>query len=213
MQNKPIETTAPPGSRIATRLDGAYFYDAWRMPASNAAQAQEWAQRSALELFMLMARRTPRWVNACMSVRNGIVQMLGLKNLGHLAELTADKPAAAYRQGDRVGIFTLIEQQADEVLLGDSDKHLDVVLSLHRRTVLLAAEHSSGNDALRDTAGAGATPPAKLQPEPQTTVITMTTVVHAHNLLGRIYMLPVRPMHRLIAPAGLASLARTGVGG
>ena len=36
--------------------------------------------------------------------------------------------------------------------------------------------------------------------------ITITTVVHVNNLLGHLYMLPVAPMHRRIAPAVLAGL-------
>lgn len=33
-----------------------------------------------------------------------------------------------------------------------------------------------------------------------------TTVVHVHNLLGRVYMLAVKPWHRRIAPAVLSRL-------
>ena len=44
--------------------------------------------------------------------------------------------------------------------------------------------------------------------EAHSTVITVTTVVHVKNALGRLYMLPVKPMHRLIAPAVLSRLGR-----
>jgi hypothetical protein len=37
--------------------------------------------------------------------------------------------------------------------------------------------------------------------------VTATTVVKVRNLLGPLYMIPVRPVHRRIAPAVLASLA------
>lgn len=36
--------------------------------------------------------------------------------------------------------------------------------------------------------------------------VSVTTVVHIHNLLGRIYMLPVTPLHKLIAPAMLTRI-------
>ena len=36
--------------------------------------------------------------------------------------------------------------------------------------------------------------------------IAVTTVVHIHNLLGRIYMAVITPMHRMIVPASLARL-------
>jgi hypothetical protein len=49
-----------------------------------------------------------------------------------------ERTASAYKPGDRIGIFTLFEATDDEVLLGDRDKHLDVVLSVHKR--LLASD-------------------------------------------------------------------------
>jgi Protein of unknown function (DUF2867) len=39
-------------------------------------------------------------------------------------------------------------------------------------------------------------------------VVTLTTVVHVHGLLGRLYMLPVAPMHHLIAPAVLCKVGQ-----
>lgn len=89
--------------------------------------------------------------------------------------------AASYKTGDRVGIFTVFENHFDEALIGDKDKHLDVVLSIHRHEV----------------------------PEKKLVAITITTVVHVKNRLGSLYMLPVKPMHRLIAPAVLASIGRS----
>ena len=40
-----------------------------------------------------------------------------------------------------------------------------------------------------------------------TFTVAMSTVVHVHNALGRIYMLGVTPAHRVIAPAVVARLA------
>ena len=107
-------------------------------------------------------------------------RIVGLKDLGTLSGVAADKSALDYQPGDRVGIFPVIENTFDEALIGDDDKHLKVVLSVHRQ------EH----------AGEGLVS------------ITITTVVHVKNRLGSLYMLPVKPMHRLIAPAVLASIGR-----
>lgn len=114
-----------------------------------------------------------------MSARNRIVQLFGLKNLGAMDNLDGTRVPKDYVLGDRVGIFTLFENSFDEVLLGDRDKHLNVVLSVHR----------------------------KLLPEGLAVEVTLTTVVHVKNLLGRLYMLPVAPAHRIIAPAVLAGIA------
>jgi hypothetical protein len=171
MPAAPQETVPPPGSRIAALLPGADFHDAWCVPSAVAG-------RSALAHFVAAAQRTPRWVSLCMALRNRAAALVGLKNLGPLHALPAAQPAAAYQPGDRVGIFTLFDNTFDEVLLGDRDKHLDVVVGVHRRPLAGAAGD----------------------------LVTVTTVVHTHNLLGRLYMLPVKPMHRLIAPAVLGAV-------
>ena len=173
MTTRPRETVAPPNSRIAGLLAGADFHDAWSIPSRA-------TSLSALDHFVAVVKHTPRWVNACMALRNRTVALLGLKNLGHLSALAHDKPASDYRPGDRVGIFTLFENTFDEVLLGDKDKHLDVVLSVHR----------------------------SLPPGASEVVVTVTTVVHVKNTLGRLYMLPVKPMHRVIAPAVLGAIGQ-----
>ena len=173
-KNTPFESTAPPHSRITGFLKDASFHDSWSIHSTD-------TSLSALDHFLLAAKQTPRWIGICMAVRNRIVQLAGLKNLGALSELAADKMAASYKTGDRVGIFTVFENHFDEALIGDKDKHLDVVLSIHRHEV----------------------------PEKKLVAITITTVVHVKNRLGSLYMLPVKPMHRLIAPAVLASIGRS----
>ena len=168
--NRPRSTEPPPGSFIAGRLAGAYFHDAWSVRAGD-------PQLSAFGQFLKMMSGTPRWIEHCMALRNRVVAKLGLKNLGGFANFDRTKAEDAYRPGDRVGIFTLFECTPDEVLLGDRDKHLDVVLSLHR------------------------------QPNGPDVIVTVTTVVHVHNWLGRIYMLPVTPMHKVIAAVTMKRLA------
>lgn len=173
MNIRPVETTAPSNSRIAARLAGASFHDAWRMVSSD-------VELSALDQFLVAVRRTPRWIELAMTARNRVGRIVGLKDLGTLAGVAADKPASAYQPGDRVGIFTVIENNFDEALIGDEDKHLNVVLGIHRA----------------------------LHPHGKQVDVTVTTVVHVKNMLGRIYMLPVKPMHRLIAPAVLNAVNR-----
>jgi hypothetical protein len=109
-----------------------------------------------------------------MSLRNKIVLLFGLKDLGGMGNFDAKKPDTDYLPSDRVGIFTLISNTPNEVLLGDSDKHLNVVLSIYKT-------NQDGDCS-----------------------IAVTTVVHTHNLLGKAYMLPVTPLHKIIAPAVLA---------
>lgn len=167
MRDKVIPAAVPAGSQASKRLPGAYFHDCYQVQAPE-------SDASALEFYLHVVRQTPGWVNRLMALRNRLVGLAGLKNLGHLGALRAEKPASDYRVGDRVGIFSLLYLAEDEVLLGDSDKHLDVVLSVCK-------------------APQGA--------------VSVSTVVHVHNWLGRLYMLPVTPLHKIIVKAMLKRTA------
>ena len=172
MNANPFKSHTPAQSRIALLVPDSYFHDSWSISAGD-------PRLSAMGQFLKAFSSTPAWVNACMSLRNRAAAMVGLKNLGAFDQINKSKPECDYKPDDRVGIFTLIANTFDEVLLGDKDKHLDVTLSIHR--------------AFDANAGA--------------VVVTVTTVVHVHNLLGRLYMLPVVPMHRIIAPSVLRAVA------
>ncbi|WP_396433066.1 DUF2867 domain-containing protein [Limnohabitans sp.] len=104
------------GSLIARRLPGAHFRDAWSVEPADPGLC-------ALEYFLKAAQATPAWVNGLMSLRNRVVARLGLKDLGHLGGFNSDKPLDEYQPGDRIGIFTLIENQPDaqaDRALGDA---------------------------------------------------------------------------------------------
>jgi hypothetical protein len=160
--------SVPAESAINAHLPGASFCDCYSIDASG-------ARLTALDYFLAAIARTPPWVERLMLLRNKVVRFFGLKDLGGLGGLDISKPASAYVPGDRVGIFTLISNTDGEVLLGESDKHLNVVLAVFRHQPAAESVHT----------------------------ISITTVVHVHNWLGRLYMLPVKPMHKLIAPAVL----------
>jgi hypothetical protein len=70
-----------------------------------------------------------------------------------------------------IGIFPVISETPDRLVAGFNDKHLDF------RVVV-------------DIAGPG-----------QSRQVTLTTLVHTHNWLGRNYLAVITPFHRLIAPA------------
>jgi len=163
----------PPDSIINQQLAGARFIDCQRATVSD-------VDRTALRHFLILMVGMPGWIDALMMVRNRVVQLFGLKDLGCLTRVDLGREDASYGQNDRVGIFTLTSNTPDEVLVADLDKHLDVYLSLSRLPVK--------SDGTRD--------------------IVVSTVVRTHNLLGRVYMLPVGPFHKIIAPLVLAKINR-----
>ena len=165
-----VEVGVPAASVQHQRLAGADFADGYQARDPQ-------PQASAMQTWLDMVARTPRWTNELMAVRNRLVRLVGLKDLGHIGDLSADMAArdpTSYRCGDRVGIFEIRHLSDDEVVMGQDDKHLDVQVSLCKRQV-------SG--------------------EP---VLQVSTVVHVHNALGHVYMAVIKPFHRRIVRAMLA---------
>lgn len=83
----------------------------------------------------------------------------------------------------RVGIFKIYSSTGQELVAGEDDKHLDF------RVSFLCSSAS------------GADPGARL---------TVATVVHCHNLLGRTYLFVIAPFHRMVVKASLGRAARVG---
>jgi hypothetical protein len=110
----------------------------------------------------------PWWVRALVALRDRLVAPFGLKTS------RPNHPAAPRR----IGVFPVIAEAADRVLLGLDDKHLDF------RIVVDVMPVGTGRWQ-----------------------ITTTTLVRTHNLLGRAYLAAVLPFHRVIVPAMLAHAA------
>ncbi|MFL6673192.1 MAG: DUF2867 domain-containing protein [Massilia sp.] len=83
----------------------------------------------------------------------------------------------------RVGIFKIYSTNETEIVVGEDDRHLDF-----RVSVLCSR---------------GPAPESSRQ-------LTLTTVVHCHNLLGRAYLLAIAPFHRMVVKASLRRAARIG---
>lgn len=160
---KVVAVALPSSGAIVPYLPGAHFADSYRVEVAH-------PERTALQHFVQALQATPPWVRRLMRWRNRVVAWLGLKTLQ-----SWDPQPGVPQIGSRLGIFELIRLSDDEVIAGDADKHLRVVLSVQR---LPATAH-------------------------QPAAVSLTTVVHIHNWLGHPYMLPVGPAHRRIAPAVL----------
>jgi len=133
-------------------LPGAQFADAFRMALADGALDAPAAARR-------MIGRMPRWSARLMALRNRLVAPFGLKH---------PTPAPA-GSADRIGIFPILTQAPDRIVLGLDDKHLDFRLVVDVATI--DGRHS----------------------------VTATTIVKTHNLLGRTYLATIMPFHRLIA--------------
>jgi len=86
-------------------------------------------------------------------------------------------------EADRIGIFKVYGRSDNEIVLGEDDRHLDFRLSVLR------------TPDLSPTLGGQ---------------LTVSTVVHCHNLLGRVYISVIAPFHRQVVKASLRRAARIG---
>ena len=84
---------------------------------------------------------------------------------------------------NRVGIFKIYSKEKTELIVGEDDKHLDFRLS-----VLYSGTASPlGRQRL-----------------------ILSTVVHCHNRLGRVYISTIAPFHRLLVQSSMRHAARRG---
>ncbi len=140
-----------PDSQSIHLLAGAQFADAFRVTVGP----PRLTARTAAER---MLRDPPRWIGGLLRLRNRIVAPFGL---------VAPDPYGP-RAAGRIGIFPVMSETPDRLVLGLDDSHLDF-----RLVVDVAA------------AGAGCE-------------VTATTVVLTHNPLGRAYLAAILPFHRII---------------
>ena len=160
----------PRSGRIAGLYDGAFLADAFaiRLPAG--------ATHDPLALARFALERPAPWVDRLMKVRDGVVSFFGLKTAKALRADTSTRTP-------RVGIFRIYETHADEVVLGEDDRHLDFRVSVLRGTSAMAGEVDE---------------------------LVAVTVVHCHNLLGRNYIRLIAPFHRMVVRSALERAARSG---
>ena len=85
------------------------------------------------------------------------------------------------QRGERIGIFRIYAVSDDEIIVGEDDSHLDFRLSVLRHRD--AGRHGS---------------------------VTLSSVVHCHNGVGRAYILLIRPFHKLIVRRSLARAVKGG---
>ncbi len=153
-----------PDALAGDALSAVSYADAYRVLTAATAIT---ARQAAEAVF----NDPPTWINALMAVRNRVMGLFGVKN---------DAAHFAPQRVARVGMFPVVSETPQKILLGFDDRHLDFRIAL----------------TLHDAANGG-------------TAVTVTTAVFTHNRLGRVYLAIILPFHRLIA-SHMLSHARFG---
>jgi hypothetical protein len=156
---KPVEI---PVTDTDTLLPGAQFADAFALTVAG-------RSLDALTAAQCAFGTSPAWIKWLLKARNVVVSPFGLK-AGDL-KITASPGT--------IGIFPVLTQSPDQIVMGLNDRHLDFRLRVDVRNI----------DANQQS-------------------VTATTAVKTHNLLGRAYLTTILPFHRLIVRTMLAQIAR-----
>ncbi|MDQ3397209.1 MAG: DUF2867 domain-containing protein [Deinococcota bacterium] len=141
-------------------------------------QVEEHQVQSIDALTRALFATAPEWIKTLLRLRNVLGRPFGLKTA---YEPTAVSVEGELKPGTRVGLFQVFDRTAEEVLMGEDDRHLDFRVSV------------------------------RLEREQDRSWAVVSTVVRFNNRLGRLYFVPVRPFHGVIVPAmmrlGLAKQA------
>jgi hypothetical protein len=121
----------------------------------------------------------PAWVSNLLALRNTIVKMLGLKTMTS-ENRTELRKKFKVKEGNSLGLFKILVKTKQEVIMGVDDKHLNFRVSL----LLDQSE------------------------KPESYRLSITTVVQMNNWFGKLYFMPVKPIHKLIVPVMLRGIIR-----
>ncbi|MCR6624967.1 MAG: DUF2867 domain-containing protein [Pseudoxanthomonas sp.] len=152
-----------------------------RIPAGNAlypsAEGAYFAHCAVVDLPQAPSSALQAYREMTTLVPGWFEGLMGVRNRGmrmlgmkDLGRINAAARVDDVQVGAKAGIFTVFGHAPHEIVLGDEDRHLRVALSL------------------------------QLERQDASTRLYCATVVERPNLLGRLYMLPVDPIHRLIVP-------------
>lgn len=152
----------PEDSKIVNESIGADFNDSYSVNTDK-------NELNPLHIYLLMVNNTPFWINSLLLIRNKIVKLLGLKDVGQLGEVDYINHTNTGELTDaKLDIFSIESFCENEMVLKLNDKHLNIKMSILKR------KH---NDE---------------------TEVIVSTLVNFNNKLGNVYMFIISPFHRLV---------------
>lgn len=114
----------------------------------------------------------PKWIDTLFALRNNLVKWFGLKTTGKLTNRQQQLENFKGEPGERIGLFKVFHKTENELILGEDDKHLDFRVSLFLDKNI----------------------------ETNQKQLTISTLVKFNNIFGKLYFIPVKPLHKQIVP-------------
>jgi hypothetical protein len=143
----------------------------------------------------------PGWVEILFVIRNKIVRLFGLK-APDPEDRKKDLADFKIEKGNQISLFKIYDRTDNEVLMGEDDKHLNFRISilLEKQDAVDQKLNLAGEEILKDKSAVE----AKLIRH----TLTLTTLVTFHNFLGRLYFLPVKPMHKMVVSSMMRGIIK-----
>lgn len=105
-----------------SRVDAAYFCDAYRAPLS-------FARSSPVDCFFAIFGHRPGWMDFALNVRNRAASLAGLE-AATSKELRNVERKHEYAVGDKIGVWPIFALTDTELIAGRNNSHLDFRLSV-----------------------------------------------------------------------------------
>ena len=122
------------------------------------------------KLPLLFFHSFPAWFRGLLGLRELIAGWIGLKTAKGF-NIEQELATFSAQPGESIALFKVLKTNQEEIMMGENDSHLDFRLSFIAKPK-----------------------------EEQTIEICLATTVMFNNWVGRLYFLPVGPIHRLIVP-------------
>lgn len=156
-RTKPLKQhSIPSHSIIAEGFGPIHYVDSFSVPVEE--------KLSVDSCLSIVFGQGPNWVEWLMRFRNTLAGWVGLKK----APTPISTPSTYYSIGQKAFIFTVSARHESEIVMSESDKHLQF-----RTSVLVTTLHSQKR-------------------------VYVTTLVQFKNRWGRLYFFFVKPFHQII---------------
>lgn len=123
----------------------------------------------------------PKWIDILFDFRNKLVGLFGLKTSMKITDRQKLLNNFKGEEGDRLGLFKVYHKTADEIVIGEDDKHLNF------RVSLFINKHKS---------------------QISNKQLTLITTVKFNNWFGRFYFFLILPFHNVIVPTMLKGIIK-----
>lgn len=156
-----VVVTAPPAASAlgGAAIASAYFSDAYSTPLKS-------TDLGIVQIYAALFGHTPLSMKLLLIARNWVARLAGLET-PTVEEIMRPTIRAQYQVGDKIGPWPVFAINADEIVAGRDNRHLDFRLSVMRQADAGAAR------------------------------VTVSTLCHVHNPAGRIYLFFIVPFHKI----------------